>query len=160
MIPISCKKVRACAQNANLPHWSVICGPGYAGPSSRTSETRAELTVTTVLFKLKPGVTPGQLSELVTAAKGMVGKVPGLRKLEANTPHPSTAHRGQGFNMGLVAILEKADDIKVYADHPAHLQYVNRVLFLVPTLDAGVNAQLSFECFLDADTPIEFKTLG
>ncbi|KIW37910.1 uncharacterized protein PV06_09889 [Exophiala oligosperma] len=41
--------------------------------------------------------------------------------MESNTPHPSTAHRGQGFNMGLVATLEKADDIKVYADHPAHL---------------------------------------
>ncbi|KIW37909.1 uncharacterized protein PV06_09888 [Exophiala oligosperma] len=51
----------------------------------------------------------------------MVGKVPGLIKMESNTPHPSTAHRGQGFNMGLVATLEKADDIKVYADHPAHL---------------------------------------
>ncbi|KIV78784.1 hypothetical protein PV11_06394 [Exophiala sideris] len=75
-----------------------------------------------VLFKLKPGVTPGQISEFVTVAKGMVGKVPGLRKLEANTPHISTAHRGQGFNMGIVAILDKGEDIKVYAEHPAHLE--------------------------------------
>ncbi|KAL6251328.1 hypothetical protein RBB50_001536 [Rhinocladiella similis] len=75
-----------------------------------------------VLFKLKPGVTPTQITEFVTAAKSMVGKIPGLLKLESNTPHPSTAHRGQGFNMGLVATLEKADDIKVYADHPAHLE--------------------------------------
>ncbi|KIW95280.1 uncharacterized protein Z519_03864 [Cladophialophora bantiana CBS 173.52] len=77
-----------------------------------------------VLFKLKPGVTPAQLSAWTTQAKAMVGKIPGLRKLEVNTPLPSTAHRGQGFNMGLVAILDKADDVKVYAEHPAHLEYV------------------------------------
>ncbi|EXJ81651.1 hypothetical protein A1O1_07716 [Capronia coronata CBS 617.96] len=51
----------------------------------------------------------------------MVGQIPGLLKLEANAPLASTAHRSQGYNMGLVAVLEKADDVKVYADHPAHL---------------------------------------
>ena len=54
----------------------------------------------------------------------MVGQIPGLTKLEVNGPLASTAARGQGFNMGLVAILEKADDVKVYAEHPAHLKYV------------------------------------
>ena len=68
-------------------------------------------------------MTPAQLNEWTTLAKAMVGKIPGLMKLEANTPLPSTAHRGQGFNMGLIAILERADDVKVYAEHPAHLQY-------------------------------------
>lgn len=58
----------------------------------------------------------------------MVGKIPGLRKLDVNTPLPSTAARGQGFNMGLVAILDKADDVKVYAEHPAHLEYVTTLL--------------------------------
>ena len=52
----------------------------------------------------------------------MVGKIPGLVKLEVNKPLPSTAHRGQGFDMGLVAVLEKADDVAVYAKHPAHLE--------------------------------------
>ncbi|KAL2430567.1 hypothetical protein ABEF95_011148 [Exophiala dermatitidis] len=74
-----------------------------------------------VLFKLKPGVTPAQLSEWTTQAKAMVGQIPGLIKLEANSPLASTAHRSQGYNMGLVAILEKAEDVKVYAEHPAHL---------------------------------------
>ncbi|OAG39982.1 hypothetical protein AYO21_05855 [Fonsecaea monophora] len=75
-----------------------------------------------VLFKLKPGVTPVQLSNLGVKARAMVGQVPGLRKLEVNTPLPSTAHRSQGFNCGLVAILDKAEDVKVYAEHPAHLE--------------------------------------
>jgi hypothetical protein len=54
----------------------------------------------------------------------MIGKIPGLRKVETNTPLTSTAHRGIGFNMGLVAVLEKEDDVRVYAEHPAHLEYV------------------------------------
>jgi len=73
-----------------------------------------------VLFKLKPGVSPGQVTELTRRAQAMVGKVPGLRRIDLNGPLASTAARGQGFNMGLVAILDKADDVKVYADHPAH----------------------------------------
>ncbi|OQU96747.1 hypothetical protein CLAIMM_02782 [Cladophialophora immunda] len=51
-----------------------------------------------VLFKLKPGVTPAQLSAWGAAAKAM------------------------GFNCGIVAILDKAEDVKVYAEHPAHLE--------------------------------------
>ncbi|EXJ77573.1 hypothetical protein A1O3_09800, partial [Capronia epimyces CBS 606.96] len=75
----------------------------------------------TVLFKLKPGVTPAQLADWTTSAKAMVGQIPGLIKLEANPPLASTAHRSQGYNMGLVAVLEKAADVQVYADHPAHV---------------------------------------
>ncbi|KAK5390287.1 hypothetical protein LTS13_000368 [Exophiala xenobiotica] len=88
-----------------------------------------------VLFKLKQGITPGQISEFVGAAKSMVGKIPGLLSLESNIPHHSTAHRGQGFNMGLVAVLEKADDIKVDAEHPAHIECVaglSSILILIP----------------------------
>lgn len=100
-------------------------------------------------------MTPGQISEFVTVAKGMVGKVPGLRKLEANTPHISTAHRGQGFNMGIVAILDKGEDIKVYAEHPAHLEYVN---FLFPFLLLIAISLVGIA--LGADSSIESKTSG
>ena len=87
--------------------------------------TRAFVTkIELVLFKLKPGVTSNQLSAWTAKAKSMVGQIPGLQKLEINTPLASTASRGQGFNMGLVAILDQADDVKVYAEHPAHLEYV------------------------------------
>jgi hypothetical protein len=87
----------------------------------------------TVLFKLKPGVTPAQLAAWTAKAKGMVGQIPGLVRMEVNTPLPSTASRGKGFNMGLVAILEKADDVKVYAEHPAHLEYVITVFISYST---------------------------
>lgn len=84
-----------------------------------------------VLFKLKPGVTEDLLSEWTEEAKAMVGQIPGLLKLDINKPLPSTAHRGQGYDMALVAIVEKATDVKVYAEHPAHLKYVNRLYDLM-----------------------------
>ena len=52
----------------------------------------------------------------------MVGKVPGLQRLDVNSPHPSTANRSMGYDMGLVAVLDKPETIKVYAEHPEHLK--------------------------------------
>lgn len=43
--------------------------------------------------------------------------------MEVAPPLESTAHRGQGFNLGLVATLEKAEDVKSYAEHPVHQKY-------------------------------------
>ncbi|RAL12204.1 uncharacterized protein BO97DRAFT_443229 [Aspergillus homomorphus CBS 101889] len=75
-----------------------------------------------VLFRLKPGVTKAQLDHWSNVAKGMVGQIPGLRELHAGSPLAATAARAKGFDMGLVAILEKAEDVQVYAAHPAHLE--------------------------------------
>ena len=98
----------------------------------------------TVLFKLKPDVSEAQKSELGRGVSNMLGQVPGqsaskllssideylrayltpvigLRSIKIGPPHPSTAHRGKGFDMAVVAVLEQAEDIKVYAEHPAHL---------------------------------------
>ena len=75
-----------------------------------------------MLFKLKPGVTPEKLEEWKATAKGMVGKIPGLIRLDLNPPHAISASRAQGFDMGLVAILDKPETISVYAQHPAHLE--------------------------------------
>lgn len=36
-----------------------------------------------------------------------------------------TASRAKGYDMGLLAILEKPDDLSVYAEHPSHQVYVN-----------------------------------
>jgi hypothetical protein len=54
----------------------------------------------------------------------MVGQVPGLKSLKTNTPLPICVPRAKGFDMGLVAVLEKPEDLPVYAVHPAHLEYV------------------------------------
>lgn len=43
--------------------------------------------------------------------------------MEVAPPLESTASRGKGFNLGLVATLEKAEDVKTYAEHPVHQKY-------------------------------------
>lgn len=42
--------------------------------------------------------------------------------METNQPLPISMPRAKGFDMGLVAILEKPDDVATYATHPAHLE--------------------------------------
>ena len=44
----------------------------------------------------------------------------GLKQIHFGAPLPITASRSKGYDMGLVAILEKPDDIPVYAAHDAH----------------------------------------
>jgi len=49
--------------------------------------------------------------------KSLVGKVPGLLTVEfVSAPIPSSTH-----DIALVTTLEKAEDIAVYAKHPAHV---------------------------------------
>lgn len=45
----------------------------------------------------------------------------GLREMHCNPPLAMTASRAKGYDMGLLAILEKPDDVSVYAGHPSHL---------------------------------------
>ncbi|KAF2101777.1 hypothetical protein NA57DRAFT_34413, partial [Rhizodiscina lignyota] len=75
-----------------------------------------------VLFKLKPGTSPEKIEEMKATGSAMVGQVPGLIKFDCAPPLASTAHRAKGFDLGVVAVLEKASDVAVYADHPAHLK--------------------------------------
>ncbi|KIV84422.1 hypothetical protein, variant [Exophiala sideris] len=73
-------------------------------------------------MKFKPHVGDAEIEKLKAGAANMVGKIPGLQSVELNKPHPSTAHRSQGFDFGLVAVFDEAETIKVFADHPVHLQ--------------------------------------
>lgn len=49
---------------------------------------------------------------------------PGLLKWDSNPPLAVTKHRGKGYDFGVVAVLEKAEDVTTYGDHPAHKEYV------------------------------------
>ncbi|KAE8378611.1 hypothetical protein BDV26DRAFT_261194 [Aspergillus bertholletiae] len=75
-----------------------------------------------VLFRLKQGVTQAQLASWKKLSQGMVGQIPGLRSLKTNQPLPISVPRAKGFDLGLVAVLEKPEDVAVYAVHPAHLE--------------------------------------
>lgn len=67
-------------------------------------------------------MTPAQLEHWTATAQGMVGKIPGLVSLKAGGPLPICVPRAKGFDMGLVAVLEKPSDVEAYAVHPAHLE--------------------------------------
>lgn len=75
-----------------------------------------------VLFKLKEGTTSAQITKFADTAKAMVGKIPGLIQFQVGPPLATTKHRAQGYDMGLVAVLEREEDVAVYASHPAHLE--------------------------------------
>ncbi|KAK7751053.1 hypothetical protein SLS62_007039 [Diatrype stigma] len=74
-----------------------------------------------VLFRLKQSATQASINAFTEKARAMAGQVPGLLKIDIGSPLPITAARSKGFDMGVVAILEKPTDIEVYAKHPAHL---------------------------------------
>ncbi|KAJ5677119.1 Dimeric alpha-beta barrel [Penicillium maclennaniae] len=74
------------------------------------------------LFRLKPNVSQSQIAIMTQTAKEMVGKIPGLVSLQAGQPLSICIPRAQGYDMGLVAVLEKAEDVASYAVHPAHLE--------------------------------------
>lgn len=44
--------------------------------------------------------------------------------MECGQPLPACLPRAQGFDMGLVAVLEKPEHVATYAVHPAHLEYI------------------------------------
>ncbi|ODM16780.1 hypothetical protein SI65_07745 [Aspergillus cristatus] len=75
-----------------------------------------------VLFRLKQGVTSAQLSAWKNTSQGMVGKIPGLISIHANSPLPISVPRAKGFDFGLVAVLESPEHVEGYSKHPVHLE--------------------------------------
>ncbi|WP_072525731.1 Dabb family protein [Clostridium sp. Marseille-P3244] len=74
-----------------------------------------------VMWKFKPEIEENKRPELKKAMKesleGLVGKVPGLLSLEfVDAPLETSTH-----DIALVSTLEKAEDVAVYAKHPAHV---------------------------------------
>lgn len=74
-----------------------------------------------VMWKFKPEISEEQKPKLKADMKenlsALVGKVPGLLTVEfVEEPLSSSTH-----DIALVTTLEKAEDISVYAKHPAHV---------------------------------------
>lgn len=73
-----------------------------------------------VLLRLKPNTPTSALQEMSQLGKQMMGKVPGLVKIDFGPPVLTT--RNQGYEFGLLAVLQNKEDLKGYASHPAHEQ--------------------------------------
>ncbi len=48
---------------------------------------------------------------------------------------PLTAHRAQGYDMGLIAVPEKPEHVVTYGKHPAHQRYVSQLPTLILSTD-------------------------
>ena len=75
-----------------------------------------------VMWNFKPEVEEEKKAaikaDMAANLKGLVGRIPGLLAVEfVENPIPSSTH-----DIALVTTLEKAEDIKVYATHPAHVR--------------------------------------
>ncbi|KAF9893006.1 hypothetical protein FE257_012417 [Aspergillus nanangensis] len=73
-----------------------------------------------VLFRLKPNYEKSLLDHWKNQVHGLVGVVPGLKHVDVGAPLPATAEKAKGFNVSLVAVLEKPEDALIYAEHPEH----------------------------------------
>lgn len=74
-----------------------------------------------VMWNFKEEVAEADKPKIKAAMKEnlteLVGKVPGLLSLQfSEAPIPSSTH-----DIALISTLEKAEDIAVYAKHPAHV---------------------------------------
>lgn len=74
-----------------------------------------------VMWNFKPEISESEKEtikkEMEVNLQGLVGKVPGLLTVEfVNSPISSSTH-----DIALVTTLEKAEDIAIYAKHPAHV---------------------------------------
>ncbi len=74
-----------------------------------------------VMWNFKPEIPESEKEtikkEMEVNLQGLVGKVPGLLTVEfVNSPISSSTH-----DIALVTTLEKAEDIAIYAKHPAHV---------------------------------------
>ena len=74
-----------------------------------------------VMWNFKPEISESEKEtikkEMEVNLQGLVGKVPGLLTVEfVSSPISSSTH-----DIALVTTLEKAEDIAIYAKHPAHV---------------------------------------
>ena len=73
-----------------------------------------------VLYTLKEGVDKDEAVEIIRSVlEPLVGVIPGLKHLEIRK-----AYQG-GMDYALYSEFESAEDLKNYAQHPAHLEAKN-----------------------------------
>ncbi|GAA5837414.1 hypothetical protein JCM3766R1_000439 [Sporobolomyces carnicolor] len=79
-----------------------------------------------VLTKLNGQQPSDWKADISATGQAMVDKIPGLLRCEVGPPLESTKWRAQGWDQMLYAELESEDALKLYADHPVHVDYKNK----------------------------------
>ncbi|KAB8219493.1 hypothetical protein BDV33DRAFT_204409 [Aspergillus novoparasiticus] len=74
------------------------------------------------LFKLKSDADPIKVEKWKQQAHAMVGQVPGLLDLQADSPTEFTAPLAKGFDMAVVVLLDYLESLATFFTHPSHHQ--------------------------------------
>ncbi len=72
------------------------------------------------LFKTKNGATQADVDKFLTAANGMLDQIPCLLSIETGKATGLAEKFGQGYEWGVVAVLDKLESLPFYESHPAH----------------------------------------
>ena len=74
----------------------------------------------TALVKTKEGVTQAAIENAFEFAQALPEKIPVLRSMKAGKATGTAATHGQGFDWGVIATLDKSEDLAAYQKHPEH----------------------------------------
>ncbi len=81
-----------------------------------------------VCFTLKPGTPDDRLRAQIADADALLAGIPTVRMVRSG-PRDQTMQRPVSvtdFDIGLVVVFDDKAGYEVYADHPLHLEYVQR----------------------------------
>ena len=78
-----------------------------------------------VLFRFHDGVSDAQIAEARAALEGLAGRIPDIRRIAFG---PNQATGAAEWPWALVVLLDDMAAVQRYAEHPAHVDVVQRVL--------------------------------
>jgi hypothetical protein len=77
-----------------------------------------------VWLKFRPDVPAERVQAILTELRAMRGKVPGILDLNVGANFTS---RANGYNYGLMVILEDKAALAAYASHPVHVAVATKI---------------------------------
>ena len=86
------------------------------------------------MFQFKEEITQSQVDNCFAVMKDMVGKIPGLLKME-HGPYDSTEGMNDGFTHGFIMTFDSPESREAYLPHPIHEEVK---AFVVPKLERVV----------------------
>lgn len=76
-----------------------------------------------VLYSYKDGVTQEQQDEIAAKSRNLINQIDLIRDLEWG-PNLGTSPVSQGYTHCLIMTFDSFDDVKTYAAHPAHQEFL------------------------------------
>lgn len=84
--------------------------------------------VHSVYFSCRPDTPAAQIDAQVDDARNLLGRIPSVRLVRSGRRDPAMQRdvNVTDFDIGLTVLFDDAAGLKLYADHPLHLEYVGK----------------------------------